>query len=199
MDGIQPPLPPAQNTVYDLTGVTLGKAKKEGAPELRHTKTEFKEPDEIMRSLGFTPDKYMNPLQFLLAVMNDDLNLVFRNEKRRRATEAKGGISIAYRIECAKTAAKYFHKEMPKLQITTEKDSNFGEVLTAAQAGNERILRQTVILEQIERISPDIPIPPASYPPHLSISDARVVHEDGTVEGETLNPEGDTAYDPDAE
>lgn len=154
----------------------------------------------MMRAMGFCPSKNMTPLQFLIAVFNDETALIYRDEKKRKKTDDRGGIGLSYRLEAAKTAARYMHMEMPKIQINTD-EGNFGESLTrAAQQGNERVRTRTVIMETIERISPDVPLADASYPPIYGQHDAVVIDEKGMVEGEMeLNPEGDKDYNPDAD
>jgi hypothetical protein len=145
-----------------------------------------------MRQLGFDPTENMSPLQFLMAVYNDRLDLIFKNVKRRARAESKGGISIAYRLEAAKTVAKYIHMEMPKMQINESEKDTFGKDLAEAAArGNDRIRTKRIILEAVERISPDIPLPPASYPPDFE----EMIQ--GSVVREVQEEEGDTSYNPD--
>lgn len=159
------------------------------APELisdRHSNT--RNPTEMMRAMGFDPTKNFTPLQFLMAVVNDDLDMIFKNEKRRERMRGKGGLALSYRIEAAKTAAKFMHKEQPKALVKDDGADNFGESLTKAiQGGHQRITRKTFILEEVENISPDIPLAPASYPP--AFADA--------IEQEDPAAEGDTDYNPD--
>lgn len=157
------------------------------------TKAEARSPDDLMRQMGFDPSKYMNPLQFLIAVQNDDLDLIFKNEKRRARMEGKGGIAMSYRTECAKTAAKYLHQQLPAINITKSDDGGFGDGLSQAiSQGHERVRTRRVIIEEVERISPDIPLAPASYPPAL----AEVIDQE---QDDIDMAEGDTDYDPDAE
>lgn len=199
MDGvITPPLPPPQRSDHDLTTNRNGEVKPDNAPTIDKTRADDRSPAALMRSMGFCPTKYMTPLQFLCAVYNDDLALVFKNEKKKLQAEAKGGISLAYRVECAKTAARYMHMEMPKVSITDE-TGNFGEsLMRAATAGNERVRRKTMIIEEIERISPDVPLSEANYPPHLGFGQQPLALDDNAmIEGENLNPEGDKNYNAD--
>lgn len=203
MDGAETPLsakpkPPEQIADRDLTSNKNGQVRQKNAPRFGERPAEIRDPRAMMRQMGFEPDKYMTPVQFLLAVANDDLDLVFKRETKRKMTEARGGISLAYRIECAKTAARYIHMEMPKVSITDE-TGNFGDALQrASSAGVDRVHRRTMIIEEIERISPDMPLAEANYPPHLGIGNRPVVMDnDGVIEGETLNPDGDTGYNPD--
>lgn len=200
MDGVTPPQPPKQIADHDLTTSKNGEARKANAPSLGSTNAEYRHPADIMRALGFCPTKHMNPLQFLLAVMNDDLDLVFKRETKRAQAEARGGIGLEYRIECAKSAVKYIHMEMPKVSITDDV-GNFGESLrNASSAGLERVHRKTMIIEEIERISPDVPLAAANYPPHLGLGDKPVImNEAGIIEGEDLNPDGDQNYNPDVD
>ncbi len=140
------------------------------APNMLHgQQAEARSPYDMMRSMGFDVTYKITPLQFLIAVMNDDLDIIFRNETRRKKMEAKGGIGLSYRLEAAKTAAKYLHQELPKVLLTDDKNNGkFGDGLTKALAeGNERIRTRRVIMEQIEHISPDVALEPASYPPAL--------------------------------
>lgn len=194
-DGITPPTPPVQLKNLDLT---RDRRRAENAPVRTDIRAVYRSPAEMMRELGFDPTRNMTPLQFLVAVYNNDMEAIFKDEKKRNQTAAKGGIGLSYRMECAKTAARYFHMEMPKVQIN-EDNGNFGESLTkAAMAGNDRLRTRQVIIETVERISPDMPLPDASYP---AIYDQQkpVINQDGTVAGEVLNPEGDKDYNPDAD
>jgi hypothetical protein len=201
MDGAQapPPQPPPQIKHTELTSSNRGKDAPEYAPRLNNATSDNRSPAMMMRSLGFCPTKHMTPLQFLIAVMNDELDMVFKNEKKKEQTRSKGGIAMSYRVECAKTAAKYMHMEMPKVEVR-EEGTGFGEALMrAASAGDERVRKRTMIIEQIERISPDVPLPDANYPPMYGQNNSVVLDEDGMIEGEVLNPDGDKDYNPDAE
>lgn len=149
-------------------------------------------PDDIMRSMGFEPSRYMNPLQFLLAVINDDLDALFKNEKRKARIAGKGGVSVNHRLAAAQTASRYFHMELPKIAITKDETDRFGESLAEAiESGNDRVRTRRIIMEEVERISPDIPLAPASYPPELE------QHINGTDVEDDIEPEGDMDYDPD--
>jgi len=152
----------------------------------------IRSPAAMMREMGFSPTSNMTPLQFLVAVYNDDLEKVFKNEKRRTRMEGKGGIALNYRIECAKTAAKYLHMEMPKVTIADDA-GGFGESLSKAITdGTERVRVRETIIQTVERISPDVPLEPASYPDAFSNEAQREEFAD-------IDAEGDTDYDPDTE
>lgn len=163
------------------------------APSLGATRADDRCAQEMMRQLGFEPSKYMTPLQFMLAVMNDDLDKIYKNEIRRKRMEQRGGISMQYRSEAAKTAARYLHMQMPTITVSKDEGGSFGDELSnAINSGNQRVERKTIIMETIERISPNVPLPTASYPPVFS----------SLGEGELIEqemPEGDTEYDPDNE
>lgn len=149
-----------------------------------------------MRAMGFCPTKYMTPMQFLIAVYNDDLDLIYKNERRKKTIADRGGIGMAYRLEAAKTASKYVHMELPKTQIV--EDGDYGASLhKAALAGNDRIRKMTVIMETIENISPDIPLAEASYPAMYQRQTPVTLDEQGVPLGEDLDPEGDREYNPD--
>lgn len=189
---ITPPRPPRElrGAGYDLASAPHSNRHP---PVKCDTPNDYKSPAVMMRELGFAPDKYMTPMQFLVALMNDDLALIFKNEKRRKNMENKGGIGLSHRLEAAKTAAKYMHMQMPSVQIQKGEDNSFGNKLAEAVAsGNERVRTKRIILETIERISPDVPLPPANYPAAFGGTEI----EGRVVEG---NPEGDTEYDPDNE
>lgn len=185
---------PKQRKSHDLSkNPKVLRQKGYKAPDLVHgDRSDSRSPDDMMRQMGFDPTKNMNPLQFLIAVMNDDLDLIFKNEKRRLRMEGKGGLAVNYRIEAAKTAAKYIHMELPKVTMTQDDKNGFGESLTnAITQGNERIRTRRMIIEEVERISPNIPLAPASYPPAF---------QDDVIEADDdILAEGDTDYDPDAE
>lgn len=126
----------------------------------------YRDPDEIMRLLGFKPGKDLNPLQFLLAVANDDLGKIYKNPSKRRTMQAKGGIAISLRASCAKTAARFIHLEMPKISFeTSSKDDFAGALAGEIEKGKERVKMRRVIIEQVEQESPDAPLAAASYPP----------------------------------
>lgn len=182
---------PKQRKKYDLS-VEHRELRRDGlpAPSFKSVRSDQKSPEDLMRELGFEPTKDMTPLQFLLAVTNDRLDLIFKNETRRKRIEGKGGLAMQYRLEAAKTAVKYTEMEMPKMQIQSNADAGFGEQLqNAIASGMTRVIQRETIIREIERISPDVPLAPASYPPdfHRPIIDAEI---------EDLS-EGDTDYDPD--
>lgn len=183
---------PIMRKAYDLSQDTaeLRRDGKEAPNLILGNRADRRSPDEMMRQMGFDPTKHMNPLQFLIAVFNDDLDKVFENEARRYRMKSKGGIALSYRIEAAKTAAKFIHTELPKLTVTKEESVNFGASLSdAIEQGNERVRTRRVILEEIERTSPQIPLSQASYPPDFQ----------GVADDDLARAEGDTDYDPDAE
>lgn len=183
--------PPVQREDLDLSQRPNGNPHIENPARLPHWGTDYRSPADMMRSMGFDPNSTMTPLQFLVAVYNDDLDKVFRNEKRRDRMKAKGGIAMSYRTEAAKTAAKYMHMQMPQVAVTKDERSTFGAELAAGIAkGGDRIRTKRVILETVERISPELPLPPAQYPPgYEGVIDAQIVEM----------AEGDTNYDPDNE
>ncbi len=184
---------PVQRKSFDLSQDPI-ELRRDGkkAPDLSHgINSDFRDPADLMRQMGFDPSKNMTPLQFLIAVFNDDTDLIFKNEKRRNRIEARGGITLSHRLEAAKTAAKFLHMEQPKVSVQNNESGGFGDSLSNAIAqGNERVRTRRVILEEIERISPQIPLAPASYPPDF---------QEAIEQNEVLDAEGDTDYDPDAE
>ena len=196
MDGTEPPQPPIQHKFYDLaSSQNRGMPKGKNEPSLGDARSDRRSPAQMMRAMGFTQTKHMTPLQFLCAVFNNELEMIYRCEKRRKKTEEQGGIGLSYRLEAAKTAAKYLHMEMPKVTVEDE-GGNYGtSLMKAAASGNERLRTRTMIIETVERISPDVPLPDASYPPMYQKDGQTVIDEQGNVEGEALNPEGDTNYD----
>jgi len=178
---------PIQRKDYDLS---KNARDNDNPPTLTNEPNEYRSPAVMMRQMGFDPSKNMTPLQFLVAVMNDDLDAIFKNEKRRARYESKGGLAMNYRIEAAKTAAKYMHMQMPTVTISEGNEGKFGEGLARGiAAGNERVTTKRIILETVERISPNVPLAPASYPPAFQ--------EAVESEYEEIGAEGDTDYDPD--
>lgn len=189
--GIRPPQPPVQRKDLDLS---THPDDSDNPARLGRTPNEYKSPADIMRAMGFDPTGTMTPLQFMVAVYNDDLAKIYRDEKKRKRTEDQGGIGMSYRVECAKTAAKYIHMQMPQVTIAKDGDANYGNDLAKNIAkGGERIRTKRVILETVERISPDMPLPPAQYPPALA------EHIEGRIIDIEPSAEGDMNYDPDAE
>jgi hypothetical protein len=179
-DGIQPPGFPHVNKDTDLS-VSPRHLQEAGRKLERSTNArinaEYRSPAEMMRELGFSPSRYMNPLQFLVAMLNDDVELIYKNKKKREMTLAKGGLSIQHRLEAAKTAAKYMHMAMPTVNVNKNEGASFGAELAAAvSAGDQRVRTRRMIIETVEKISPNEPIAQASYPPVFSaIVDARAV------------------------
>jgi hypothetical protein len=158
------------------------------------SRSDNRSPSDMMRQMGFDPNKNMNPLQFLIAVMNDDLELLFKNPKRRARYEGKGGLALNYRIEAAKTAAKYLHMQMPALIIAKNDEGSFRDALTQNLLDAEdRVSNKEYILSKVESISPDIPLEPASYPPDFIDHDP--VNED--MDNDYFDDE--TEYNPDDE
>jgi hypothetical protein len=190
--------PPVQKRDVDISGHEYQESGKR-SPIGHGTISDHRSPAMLMRQMGFEPNDTMTPLQFLVAVMNDDLEKIFKNPTRRKRYEDKGGIGLTYRVECAKTAAKYLHMQMPSVQISEEGSGSFGNQLAkAVTEGNERVRTKRIILETIERISPDMPLPEASYPPAFGkhVTRTEMNYIDAT-EQELSNAEGDTDYDPD--
>lgn len=154
-------------------------------PKLDSVRSDNRIAVDLMRQMGFEPNEYMTPLQFLLAVMNDDVDLIYKDETKRARAKGKGGMALSYRIEAAKTAAKYMHMQLPSVQITNQAEKGFGEELSnAIAAGTHRVVHRETIIREIEQISPDIPLAPASYPPDF-------------LDAEYTTGEGDMDYDPD--
>lgn len=200
MDGIKPPQPPRQIADIDLTGNNGSAAKRNSGRPISAENTAHRSPAAIMRSMGFEPSKHMTPLQFMIALYNDDVEAIYKNPIRLAKTQRLGGIAIGYRLEAAKVAARYMHMEMPKVTFN-EETSVFGDKLAEAQAsGDDRLRKKTMIIETIERISPDVPLDSANYPEMYGFNPpTRVANEEGIIEGEILNPEGNKDYNPDAE
>lgn len=180
---------PVQRKDYDLSKEPR---KASVRIDTDFTRADATSPAAIMRQMGFDPNQYMTPLQFLVAVMNDDIDRIYKNEKRLARMKSKGGIALSYRIDAAKTAARYIHMEMPKVSIENGGSEKFGtELAQRIASGQERVRTKRVILETVERISPDIPLPPASYPPSFEI--------EGQIIEEEPEAEGDTKYNPDTD
>lgn len=182
------PTPPRQHTDFDLS--VASRNSENPAIVRRGRPGGLRSPAELMRDLGFCPDENMNPMQFLIAVMNDDVDKIYK-QKNKREMMRKKGIGMNYRITCAQTAAKFMHMAMPQVQIQAQGEGKFADELAKAiSAGEMRIDRKTVIMETVERISPDMPLPDASYPPAFA-------ELEPAVEEATILAEGDTDYDPD--
>lgn len=202
------PLPPYQRKNLDLVTEASGGCRPKKAPKFNHTEASSREPVQMMRDMGFDPNKYMTPLQFLLAVTNDDVDMIYRDQKKAEKTKERGGIGLSYRMECAKTAAKFLHMEMPKLELKADVTNTFTEELQRAViSGNARIEARESIIKTIEDTNPDVPLAPASYPP---VFEGKTLNNNGEfVDQHDENyfgdmdtfapPEGDTEYDPDNE
>lgn len=195
----EPPSAPVQLVNYDLTKERPN-GRQPNSPPMTNERSDYRNPAAMMRDMGFDPNTTMTPLQFLVAVYNDDLEKVYRSEKKRKEVEDKGGIGMSYRLEAAKTATKFVHMEMPKIQINEGETSTYGDKLVqAGLAGNERLRTRQMIIETVERISPDAPLSEAIYPP---IYNQKPEHDDAgriLLDGEYVKPEGDKDYNPDAE
>lgn len=183
------PAPPVQREEFDLA---QHPKHTDNPANIGQTNADYRNPATLMRSLGFDPNQYMTPLQFLTAVMNDDVDLIYgRNEKRKNRIKDRGGIALNYRIACAQTAVRYFHMEMPKVEIHKGSDDKFGDELARKVAsGERRVQTKRIILETVEEISPDMPLPEASYPPAFDDIQGQVIDAAAPAEGLT-------DYDPD--
>lgn len=197
-DGEKPVKPPVMREDRDLTTEN----RRTDNPANGTEPAEFRSPAAMMRQMGFEPNSGdLTPLQFLCAVMNDRADLIYRSEKKRKSAEVRG-ISIKHRVECAKTAVKYMHMQMPSVQYTKSEDDEFAKKLEKAVAGGqERVRTKRVILETVERISPDAPLADASYPTAFDPNDKprNVSHHivDDNEMVMDLDPEGDMEYNPD--
>lgn len=161
-------VPPRQIKDVDLTKHNTG---------MSNDKADLRSPAYVMRSLGFDPLDTLTPLQFLVAVMNDDVDKIYRDPAKREKMRKKG-ITMPYRIEAAKTASRFIHMAMPSVHVTADTETAFGESLAKAIAsGEQRVRTKRVILETIEQISPDLPLPEASYPPAF-FEPARIIEEE---------------------
>ena len=194
----EPPTPPKNQTDFDLT---LPPRQSDNPPIVRRGKPGgITSPAQQMRDLGFCPDKNMNPLQFLIAVMNEDVDALYKQKKKREMMRGKG-IGLNYRIDCAKTAAKFMHMAMPSIQINKDEGGTFGENLSKAIVqGNKRVQTRRIILETVEEISPDMPLEDAMYPPVFQEGIVgRIIDDDQALADDILgiDPEGDMEYDPD--
>jgi len=150
---------------------------------------------EMMRLMGFDPTSHMTPLQFLVAVINDRTDLVYKNESKRNMIELKGGIGISYRVLAAQTAVKYMHQEMPKLQVNINPEGKFADALSKSLArAEQRVYDRAAIIDEAGRFVVEVPLGEANYPP---------VFKEGAEDfpgSESLNgtnAEGDTNYNPD--
>ena len=144
-------------------------------------------PAQLMRDMGFDPDANITPLQFLTAVVNDDIDLLFKHGVKGNRLKAKGGLGISYRLKAAEVAAKYFHEAVPSLKVTANADAEYSKALVdALMRGNARVEMRPVLLQQINNISADVPLARASYPPALQeVIEAQIQEEDGDYEHPT--------------
>jgi hypothetical protein len=176
---------PKQRTEKDLhrKPSTLKRRLDDKQVHLQKGPATGRSPDDIMRSMGFAPTATMNPLQFLIAVMNNDLEKIYNMEIALVKARSKGGIALNYRVDAAKTAARYIHMEMPKTTIDkSDEAGGLGMGLLQAMAeGNARLNQKALILETIQQMSPDMPLPAASYPPTFG---QIIEHEPATDEGD---------------
>lgn len=190
---------------YDLTKERNGMAKTHDMPQLSNSSSQAQSPDEMMRILGFEPTQYMNPLQFLLAVMNNDTHAVYSDPTKLRNANCKGGFSIKYRIECAKIAARFMHMAMPKLNINSNADSKFSHDLQRAIAdSNHRLLNREKIIEHVHATKPKgSELEPAAYPDVFkpesirSASPYRQTVADGVEIEVVAGDAGEVGYNPD--
>jgi ribosomal protein L20A (L18A) len=162
-------------------------------------KADYNTPASIMRTLGFDPLSHMDPMQFCVAMFNDRTDLIIKNERKRKIVDGNGGIAMGLRAKCAIAALKHFYKELGANEEKTELES-FGQQLVQA---TERVRHRRIIIEEIERISPKEPLPPASYPAAFSPEKNSPSNQHNSARYgpelpiKELNPEGDTDYDPD--
>ncbi len=154
-------LPPVMRVDVDLA-TSRG---PDGSAIAPHVSAFDKSPAELMREMGFDPcTGDMTPLEFLVAVMNDRADKVYRNERKRKLYQERG-IALTYRVSAAKAAARYMHMEMPKLTYVEAEQAGYsGTLAEKVSQGQARVTRKTVILEQVEMMAPDHPVSPAQYP-----------------------------------
>ena len=195
---------------YDLTQPARHAPPDANTPPTNNKASVWKSPSEMMHDLGFDPNTGdLTPLQFLVAVMNDDVDKLYRQEKKREMMRKKG-IGMNYRVECAKTASRFMHMAQPQVTVQTAEEDDFHRKLEDnIRQGNDRFIRKKMIIETVERVSPDMPLPAASYPPVFS--DEPTPQSDGhdpqpipqpqdleaVVVAEGLDPEGNMDYNPD--
>lgn len=178
---------PHQTKDYDLSGRACDVRRTGKAPPLENIRSDYRTPAQMMRALGFDPSKHMDPMQFMMAVLNDRVDLIYTRKKPLARAE-ENGISISYRLECAKVMAKYMYMEMPKLSLqqneTVERFSD--ELASRIASGDVRVRSKRLIIETVEAVSPDMDVGKANYPPHLqNVLEARLIEkEDGSEDGE---------------
>ena len=164
--GDKPQSPIQRHTEIDITTDAKGGSHS----ELSHgVNAEYRSPADMMRQMGFDPVKYMTPLQFLVAVLNDDADMVFgRSPDAKKERYKARGIGMSYRVQAAKTAAKYLHMEMPKVEYHSSADQEFGQGLQQAiRKGEHRVRTKRVILETVEEMAPDMPPAPGFISPRI--------------------------------
>lgn len=191
VDGLPEVGHPIQRTVKDLSKESN---RLDNGAKLMTGPSDYKSPAALMRQMGFNPSDNMNPLQFLVAVLNDDTAKIYKNEKRRKKVEEQGGIAMSHRMSAATVSARYFHMAMPIVSINKNEAGNFGDQLAQSIAkGDLRVTQKTVILDVVERISPDVPVPAASYPPEFAPA------IEGSFTTDFTEAEGDASYNPDTD
>lgn len=170
----------------------------------RGASPENQSPAAMMREHGLNPHEYMTPVQFLIAVFNNDIAKVYpgqSGEKKRAELEKKGGIGIGYRIECARAAAKFIHRELQADKGDDGAQSTFAiEMQHAMSKGNNRIRMREVIIEQAHATGPQEELPPASYPDAFRPEEARpMAQQEARLIAHEMVPEaaGEVGYDPD--
>lgn len=204
-------VPPKMRQDLDLTQPPK-QIPHANTPQRDKTNVLFKSPEDMMVEMGFDPETgNLTPLQFMLAVMNDDVDKIYRQKKKREMMRTKG-IGMNYRLDAAKTSSRYMHMAQPQLTVGSRDEDDFHRKLEDnIREGNDRYIRKQMIIETVERVSPDMPLQDASYPPVFSEGgtqengstqafDASQVMKGDTliIEQEPLPPaEGNMDYNPD--
>jgi hypothetical protein len=101
--------------------------KREGAG--RKVGSTTKDPRAIMKEMG-CKDSWKSPLEFCLAVMNNDPSLNFGLDSK---TRRKRRPTIGQMIECARVAAPFVHQKLPEI-LDVNPSESWAEMIREGEA-----------------------------------------------------------------
>lgn len=105
-----------------------------GRPEGSANKT----PRDLMNDMG-CPADYMTPVEFCMAVLNNDLARL-KLPKTKKGGEERV-ITIGQRLEASRIATPYFHQKLPEIVDLSVTDS-WADMIRKAEERQMRMMKQ---------------------------------------------------------
>lgn len=117
-------------------GKQEGAGRKEGAKN--------KTAQDLMNELGY-PKKWLSPLKFCLAVMNNDIKAIGHKVEEPEEGVGRGKykrpISISQRIEAARIATPYFHQKLPD-RLELEAGDSWADMIREAEERERKMMEE---------------------------------------------------------